>query len=188
GATLVAVEPVAGMRRTFVEAVPDVPIVAGLAEAMPFRDGSLHAVTVAQAFHWFDAHKALRELHRVIRPGGGLGLVWNIRDGEATELARGFSELFDEYRRDVPAWRDRGWEPAFRDTELFTSPRTETFDHVQEMTPEVFLDRALSVSFIAALPPAEQQTVRDRVLALVPAGATTVSLPYRCEVSWCERR
>ena len=41
--------------------------------ALPFRDGSLDAITVAQAFHWFDGAAALAEFHRVLRPGGRLG-------------------------------------------------------------------------------------------------------------------
>jgi len=70
GARLLAVEPVEGMRRQFVHLVPGVPVVAGVAESLPLRAGSVDAVAVAQAFHWFDAGAALRDLHRVLRPGG----------------------------------------------------------------------------------------------------------------------
>ena len=66
-----------GPRRT----QPDVPaVVAGTAEALPLAAGSVDAVTVAQAFHWFDAEAAFAELARVLRPGGRVGLIWNARD------------------------------------------------------------------------------------------------------------
>src|SRR5437879_5536038 len=67
-AELIAVEPVEGMSRHLRAAQPGVPVVAATAEALPFADGSLDAVTVAQAFHWFDADRAFGELARVLRP------------------------------------------------------------------------------------------------------------------------
>src|SRR5687768_1642879 len=62
GADIIAVEPVEGMSRHLRSAQPEVPVVAGTAEALPFADGSLDAVTVAQAFHWFDEDRAFAEL------------------------------------------------------------------------------------------------------------------------------
>ena len=186
GPRLVAVEPVEGMRRKLAELVPGVPIVGAVAEALPVRDGVLDAVTVAQAFHWFHAETALAELHRVLRPGGRLGLVWNVRE-ESNEISAAMTNLFDRYRKGAPAFRDRAWERAFADTELFTRLRTATFPHEQRLSVDGFLDRAMSVSFVAALPPRDQELVRDELLALVPPGAAEVVLPYRCDVSWCER-
>ena len=72
GATLVAIEPVAGMRRILQTLHPQLDVRDGTAEAIPLDDGSLDAVTCAQAFHWFDGPKALAEIRRVLRPGGGL--------------------------------------------------------------------------------------------------------------------
>ena len=59
---MLAVEPVDGMRALLRATVPGVLAVAGAAEALPFNDGSLDAITVAQAFHWFDADAALRRV------------------------------------------------------------------------------------------------------------------------------
>jgi ubiquinone/menaquinone biosynthesis C-methylase UbiE len=186
GAHLMAVEPVEGMRRACRELVPGVPVVAGLAEALPFRTGVLDAVTVAQAFHWFDAEAALAELHRVLRPKGRLGLVWNVRE-ESSPVSAAMTELFDQYREGVPAFRDRAWEAAFAETPLFGPLERAVFPLDQRLSLDGFLDRATSVSFIAALPPDELESVRRELLALVPHGATEIVLPYRCEVSWCER-
>ena len=65
GAEVIAVEPLAEMRA---ELPPEATALEGTAEAIPLGDGSADAVTVAQAFHWFDAEPALAEIHRVLRP------------------------------------------------------------------------------------------------------------------------
>ena len=70
GADLVAVEPVTAMRDRLRQRLPAVPLLAAVAESLPFASGSVDAVVVAQAFHWFDARQAMTELGRVVRPGG----------------------------------------------------------------------------------------------------------------------
>src|SRR5205085_3090841 len=72
GASVVATEPVEGMRRELRRQLPEVPVAAATAEAIPFRDASFDAAVVAQAFHWFHGPRALAELHRVLRPRAGL--------------------------------------------------------------------------------------------------------------------
>ena len=80
GARILALEPVEAMRAKLVESVPGVELVDGTAEAIRLPNGSVDAVVVAQAFHWFDAIRALSEIHRVLRPGGRVVLAWNRRD------------------------------------------------------------------------------------------------------------
>ena len=76
---------------------------AAAAEALPFADGSLDAITVAQAFHWFDAAGALAEFHRVLRPGGRLGLIWNARDRSVPWVDQVWS-IMDRVEKRAP-WR-----------------------------------------------------------------------------------
>jgi SAM-dependent methyltransferase len=50
--------------------------VRGDATRLPFRDQRFDAVVSTEAFHWFpDQAAALRELRRVLRPGGRLALT-----------------------------------------------------------------------------------------------------------------
>jgi ubiquinone/menaquinone biosynthesis C-methylase UbiE len=187
GAWTVAVEPVEGMRREFRRHLPEVALVAGTAEAIPMRDASVEAVVVAQAFHWFDGPAALAELHRVLRPGGRLALVWNVRD-EMDPLSIALTELFDRYRRGVPQHRDRKWRTAFDETDLFTPLETSSFPFEQRLTREGYLDRAMSVSFMASLSTKEEQdSARDELLALVAARGDEIVLPYRTDVHRCDR-
>jgi SAM-dependent methyltransferase len=191
GARLVAVEPVAAMRAKLAESLPEARVLAGTAERIPLADGSMDAVTVAQAFHWFEGDVALAEIHRVLRPGGRLGLVWNARD-EALPWVAGLTTIMEPHRRGTPGYRAGDWRPAFERTRLFTRLEQAQFRLEHELTPDGVVARVASVSFVAALPDAARDEVLGRVRKLLAEdpetrGRASVVLPYRTEVYWCER-
>ncbi|NAZ82941.1 methyltransferase domain-containing protein [Kineococcus sp. R8] len=88
GLDVVAVEPTEGMRAQFREVLPGVELVAGTAEEVPLPDASADAALAAQAWHWVDPQRAAPEVARVLRPGGTLGLLWNVRDAGVPWIAR----------------------------------------------------------------------------------------------------
>ena len=193
GAWLVAVEPVPGMHEVLRQVVPGVPVVAGTAEALPLREASLDAVCVAQAFHWFDADRAFAELARVLRPGGGVGIVWNARDRRVDWVDQVWA-IMDDVERTAP-WRDHEhWrESAFGDRLEFGPLARATFHHDQTTTPEGIVDRIRGVSHVAALPADAQAEVLARVgelLATHPQTRNRASLrvPYQVDCFCAERR
>jgi len=81
---ITAIDPHADMRRVLADKhLPRVTVLDGSAQRLPLDDGSVDAVVVAQAFHWFATMPALREIHRVLQPHGVLGMVWNLEDYNA---------------------------------------------------------------------------------------------------------
>jgi SAM-dependent methyltransferase len=189
GAELIAVEPVEGMRRVFAERLPEVPVLDGTAEALPFPDGSVDAVVASQAFHWFDPVAAPREIHRVLSPVGALGLMWNDRDDTVPWVAR-LTELMSPYRGETPSYRTGQWRRGLDEGDLFTSLERFEFRYEQEMTVERLIERVLSVSFMAALAESEQADVAERLRRLAatdPAlkGRDVFALPYRTDVFIC---
>lgn len=191
GAAVTAVEPVDAMRARLAESLPGVTALAGTAEAMPLDEASVDVVICAQAFHWFANPQALTEMHRVLRPGGRLGMVWNVRD-ESRDWVAAITEIITPYEGDAPRFYTGKWKRPFEGQSLF-GPLTRTVfphSHVGSFD-QVVIDRILSVSFIAALPPAEQQSVADRLRALrdrfPELQADSIAFPYATEAWLAER-
>jgi SAM-dependent methyltransferase len=189
---VVAVEPVAEMRRQLRALLPAARVVGGQAEALPLAAGSADAVVVAQAFHWFDGPPALREIHRVLRAGGGLGLLWNVRD-ERVPWVRRLSDIMEPHSGGAPRYRSGAWRRAFEKADLFTPLEEARFEHRQVGPSDTVVERVASVSFIAALPQPDRSRVLEeveRLLAEDPAtaGRSEVVLPYRTDVAWCAKR
>lgn len=88
GADVVAIDPDADMLATLRENVRGVPTFAGTAENLPLPDAGLDAVVMGQAWHWVDAERGSIEIARVLRSGGALGLIWNIRDDDVEWVRR----------------------------------------------------------------------------------------------------
>ncbi|WP_353631421.1 methyltransferase domain-containing protein [Pseudomonas canadensis] len=189
--TLIAVEPVAAMGAQLTKLLPDVRLVNGTAESIPLPAASADAVVCAQAFHWFSTEAALAEIHRVLKPDGRLGLVWNVRD-ESVDWVAAITDIITPYEGDTPRFHTGRWREAFTG-EYFSEPEMTCFPYSHVGSPqEVIMDRFLSVSFIAALPEASKAVVAAQLQALIDThpslkGRDTVAFPYQTQAYVCHR-
>jgi SAM-dependent methyltransferase len=180
GAHVIAVEPGEQMLAQLHHVLPDVEALVGGAEAIPLDDGSIDAVTVGSAFHWFRHDEALPELHRVLRPGGAVALIWNARDRERP-LQQEISELIKPL---APPDRPTAGRSAteLAESGLFGPVEQRGFPFVQRLDADGVADRIASVSYVAAAP-AEQRAELDRKLReVVAAQGGVVDFPYVAEV------
>lgn len=193
GAEVIAVEPVAGMRAVFRRVLPRVPLLRGTAESLPLPDGSVDLVVVGQAFHWFDARAALREFARVLRPGGGVALLWNYRDPDQLTM-RVWKEAVGKYPDTIPGYRKQAHSLSFRRNGKFTRLRRRDFQRPPVLqTPRQLLERIASISWVSAMPPAKREAFLARVAETLRTDPETrgkryLRLPYGTEVWWSFRK
>lgn len=186
GARVIAVEPVAAMRETFGRVLPSVEILEGTAEAIPLAAGSADAVIAAQAFHWFATRPAVAEIHRVLRPSGGLALIWNRRD-LSDSLQAALDAIVRPHRGGAPAHEWDRWREAVVGNPLFRPAGERQFRLHQSVDQQGVVDRVLSTSFIASMDEARRAEIIERVRAAT-AGHDRMVLQYVTDVFLFKRQ
>ena len=178
GLDVVAVEPLEEMRALL---PAESEALAGSAEAIPLPDASVDAVLAGQAFHWFDAPRALAEIARVLRSGGTLGLLWNLLD-DRVPLVAAIADAFDA--EDRVSLAEPGVVP-FSGAPGLSDPERLLVPHAQAVDAGTLVDNIASRSTTILRPEAEQAALIDRIRQLAPPGP--FELPHVCEV-WIARR
>lgn len=177
GASVIALEPVISMRTTLMEVVPEANVRVGSAEKIPMADDSVDTIVASQSFHWFDFEPALDEIFRVLRHGGHLLTVWNVRD-ESVEWVSRLTTVVDRYARDTPRYRSMAWRRAINADPRFSPVDEWRMDNPYPTDQAGVIDRALSTSFISALPAERQDEVAAEVAAIVEPLGRTFDYPY----------
>jgi ubiquinone/menaquinone biosynthesis C-methylase UbiE len=185
---LVAVEPLEGMRTVLRRQVPEAEVIDGTAEHMPLNDGEADAVFVGEAFHWFDGDHALPEIHRVLRPGGGLVLIWNVGEWHDHPWSEEVFERIDrepkpDVRPENRPWTGL-WRRSFEQTPLFGPLEQQNFPHVVHTDVAGFVLMVSTWSFVAALPDeAREQLAADLARIITErAGGDELTLHLSTEV------
>lgn len=181
GANVLAAEPLPQMRAELEKRVHGVATFGGTAERIPLLDAYVDAVTVGQAFHWFRPDTALPEIARVLRPGGGLALLWNVRE-HRDPIQAGISAILAPLAGDTPHRGQRDWRAVLDESGLFTPCETALFRHRQTLDEDGLAERVLSISFVASASRAARDEVEQDVRALAREAGTPLELPYVTEL------
>jgi SAM-dependent methyltransferase len=175
GLDVVAVDPIPEMLEVLRRSLPDTPALLGSAEEIPLPDASVDSVLVAQAWHWFDPERAVSEVARVLRPGGRIGLVWNVRD-ERSGWVKDLGRIIG--KEDDPASRRAVTLPA-----PFTDVERHQVEWTSYLTPQALIDLVASRSYCITSPTEVRTKTLDQVRELLAthpalANSTGLALPY----------
>jgi SAM-dependent methyltransferase len=178
-ALVIALEPLVELRAILTERVPQAEALPGVAEAIALGDGSVDAAFAGQSFHWFANEVAMREIARVLRPGGVLARLWN----EAIEP----NPLPPDYRSRLSELHD-ALRPTPIDERIFEgAPFGEVHEaaveHQQRSRRHDVLAFAASVSWIASLD--DRDEVLAELASLLPEGDYTFHM--RANLAWATR-
>jgi SAM-dependent methyltransferase len=178
GLDVVAVEPDSNMRAVLEDRVPRADVRAGSAEDLPLDDADADVVVGAQMWHWVNPDRATAEAARVLRHGGTLGLLWNLRDERVPWMAELGSVFGGE---DV---NGRGAAQVVLPAGApFTAPAARDFRWSQELAPGDIVDLVATRSQVQVLPDTERTAVLARVADFVAshpavAGRGRIVVPY----------
>jgi SAM-dependent methyltransferase len=188
GFDVVAVEPQAELRQPLAAAIGTERAREGTAEAIPLPDQSVDAVTIADAFHWFDQARALQEIGRVLGPGGGLAILTTITDWSGASWAHELGQLVSGTRPAHPHFDGPRWDEAVRAAPGWGAPWEVRVTVQQPAAPERILAHVASMSWVAAMPQDERDAMLKHARALIAAGRTPAELPLHVVIGLAGRQ
>lgn len=175
-AEVVAIDPDPAMLAALRDAVPGVPTFVGTAEALPLPDASVDAVVLGQAWHWVEPVAASAEIGRAVRPGGVLGLIWNLRD-ERVDWVRRLTDIMHGSSAEIML---AAGDPVV--AEPFGAPAQERWEWSRPMTRELLHRMAASRSAVITADDAEKARIRREMDALFDElglhGDDVIEVPY----------
>jgi ubiquinone/menaquinone biosynthesis C-methylase UbiE len=172
---VIAVEPGPEMLAQLRRAVPEADAMLGAAESIPLPPDAVDAVVCGQSFHWFRTDEALREIRRVLRANGGLGLIWNRRDPD-DPIQKEITKLLEPF---VPPGR-----PAIEASVAGLVERTfgevarHTVQFDEQLAADAVVRRIASTSFVAAASESERSELEGALRALVSTRGGCVVFRY----------
>jgi SAM-dependent methyltransferase len=172
GLDVVAVEPHEAMRKRLVTVLGAERVREGVAEDIPLEDGSMHAVTVGDGFHWFEQARALEEIRRVLHPAGGLAVLTTIPDWGAASWGHDVGTLLMELRPEHPFFDGPPWHETVEAAGGWVDRWEVRVTTSQPADTEGIVAYVASMSFVAALPDEERTARLAQVAELVEAGET----------------
>jgi ubiquinone/menaquinone biosynthesis C-methylase UbiE len=165
------------------------------AEDTGLDDASVDLATAAQAFHWFDKPRAVEEMARVVRPGGGVAVFWNAPAEARSEFLTANAELMARYLPEGHVDRQTAddHEPpeGLSTSDQFDADDWVELAHERIISADDFVEAAFTASQVRLF---VEDDAKERLradlyeLASQYFGSGSVNMPYDLSVYVARRR
>jgi SAM-dependent methyltransferase len=172
GLDLTALEPLAATRELLAQAIGHERALPGVAEEIPLAEDSVAAVLAADSFHWFDEARAMPEILRVLRPGGGVAIMRAlpiIDEPWSAELG----EIMAVERPPHPAYGERAAAAALEEDPAFGEVMHTVVHSERTIDKDGLLAYLGTISWIATLPSAQREQMLSRAGEMLKRNAVT---------------
>jgi len=163
----------------------------GSGEIIPIKSASCDLVSVAQGFHWMQRQKSLSEIVRILKPGGGIALVWYRRKDLRQPHQAFIEELTHKYNPNYdPGFMDADYigmlvdDGRFRDIEQRRFYGSKAYDlgtYIKWQRSKSFIGDAMEPDILEDF----LKLVEDRVSRFFPNG--TIVEEFKYDLVWARR-
>lgn len=190
---VIAIEPVPAMLEQLKAILPNTRAILGTGEVIPLPAHSCDFILIANAFHWFATEKALQEFVRVLKPNGGLGLIWNLDGVFTSNWGKTIDSWLDEIEGDTPQYKTGQWRHVLENSSLFSALCEETFSSSRTTNRDEVIQRVMSISFVAALEESKRRSLQSKIEHQLATHAETrdqkeLKVSFDTKIYWCFKK
>jgi SAM-dependent methyltransferase len=150
----------------------------GSAEETGLSSDSVELVIAGQAFHWFDQVASKAEFRRILKAGGWVVLVWNMRRNDGSRFLR----KYEDFLRTLPEYEKVKADGApIEELARFFAPspmQQATFANSQRLDLESFLGRVFSSSYMPFPNTPEGQAMSGDLTRLFEEESTDATVEF----------
>ncbi|KAK3611284.1 hypothetical protein CHS0354_004933 [Potamilus streckersoni] len=185
-----ATEPSEGFLAKLKENCPNIESQIGSAEQISLPDNSVKNVVCAQCFHWFATDVSLKEIHRVLIPGGKLIMIWNHKDWSVPWVEK-IEDILNEYYKGVPRALNYDWKTVVENFKGFAFNDHKILPGVHFQGPsDAIIAHYSSLSVIASLDPTSKAAVLDKIRSIIQEADLAfdnINIPMKSEMYCCHK-
>ena len=189
GANVFAVEPSLEMLNECKEYCNynNIKCICALAEKTTLKDNSIDAITIAQAFHWFDKKLCKIEFKRILHENGYVFTIWNSLE-EDNDFTKEYMNLIHKY--EIKTNAGNSYFDADKEKFDFFGQDFEKvyYDNYQRITLDSLISNAVSISYTPSKADEEYNDFVDQIIALFNKHNKDgyVTFHYTTELSICQ--